>query len=303
MADSKKNPPKVEAAEAGVEQLPSYDEAAPGPSSRPHQPQQRSEGPTLDNPFDFPSNDELPSYAEAASISDTKPVAIPQSRPDTTAPFLAAYPTILLGRGITPEAWLSFVTTLSGFLTAKVSDKAVAHAGDIARRLGSGPRDFGRGVARHARSAGQRVLDDARRGNVVGAALGAVGGAVSLTLGTVLGAVGTVAALPASAVGAAALRPQTPLERGAAYAAVANRDWLGPRGLSAQILDTRGLGRLVGLADPRRLLETAGEGKSQGAADQLRRLERYLCELQAEGVEKLDLGINTLWLVVKQAPQ
>lgn len=301
MAESKNDQSKTAEAEGGVETLPSYEDCTPGPSSSSYQ-QQRSEGPTVDNPFDFPAKSELPSYSVAAPISDNKPVAIPQLSPDSAAPFVAAYAPTLLNRGIPPDAWLSFVNTLSAFLTAKVSDKAIAHAGDIGRHLGSAPKSFGQGVARNAKSAGQRIRDNAKQGNIVGTATSVVGGAVSLTLGTVFGAVGTIMAMPGAAVGAVARKPQTPLERAAAYAHVANKDWLNPRGLYAQILDTQQLCRITGLEDPRQLIETAGEGKSQSAADQLQRLERYLCELQIENAGKLDLGIKTLWLVVKQVP-
>lgn len=300
MADAKQNqpnPPKKNFAGRGEEPPPAYNDSAPGPSSRPP----ATEGPTPNTPFNFPPSEGLPPYTEASSLS--KPVAIPQSRPDAISAFITAYAPSLLARGVTPEAWHDFVTTVSAFLTATVSAKALAHAGDVARRLGSTPASFGKNVARNARHVGSHIRDEARRGSVFGTAFGVVGGAVSLTLGTVFGAVGAATALPASAIGAVARRPKTPRERAVAYVAVANKDWLNARGLSASILDTEELCRMIGKDDPRELLEEAGKGKDHSAAGQLQSLGRYFSELDVHETETLELGVKTLWLLVNQLPQ
>ncbi|KAJ4391500.1 hypothetical protein N0V93_005118 [Gnomoniopsis smithogilvyi] len=305
MADAKKTQSQQggEAAiAAGDDGPPEYEASTPGPSSsRPRATSDHNEGPTLNDPFNFPQSSGLPPYSEAARI--VKPVAIPQLRPDAAAPFLDAYSPTLTSRGITPETWYSFIKTMSAFLTAKVSDKAVAHAGDMARQLGSGPRSFGKGVARNAKSVSQHIKSNAKRGDVLGTAVGVVGGAISLTVGTALSAVGTIVSLPASAVGAVARKPQTPVERAAAYAAVANKDWLNSRGLYAQILDTQQLCRLIGMSDPRQLIESASDGKAEGAAGRVKLLSQYLCELQLKDDGELELGVSTLWLVVNQVSQ
>lgn len=301
MADAKQDQPSPaeKSADRGEELPPSYDDSAPGPSSRPvATSSQQPEGPTPKNPFNFPPNEDLPSYTDVSPFS--KPVAIPQSRPDAAAAFIPAYAPVLLTRGVTPETWHAFVTTVSAFLTATVSDKALAHAGDVARHLGSTPASFGKNVARNAKSVGSHIRDKAKSGNVVGAAFGVVGGAVSLTLGTVLGAVGAATAMPATAIGAVVKKPKTPRERAAVYVAVANKDWLNARGLTASIMDTQGLCHVAGITDPRELLEEAGQGKDDNAAGQLQRLGRYLCELKVGQTETLELGANTLWLVVNQ---
>lgn len=305
MADAKQDqstPAKGNSPGRGEEPPPAYNDSQPGSSSRPPATSsQQPEGPTPNTPFNFPPSEGLPPYTEASPFS--KPVAIPQSRPDATAPFITAYAPDLLARGVPPETWHAFVATVSAFLTATVSAKALAHAGDVARRLGSTPASFGKNVARNAKSVGSHIRDEAKRGSVVGTAFGVVGGAVSLTVGTVLGAVGAAAAMPVSAVGAVARRPRTPRERAAAYVAVANQDWLNARGLSATILDTEELCRMIGIADPRELLEEAGQGKDDSAAGQVQSLARYFCELNVDGKETLELGVKTLWLLVNQLPK
>lgn len=303
MADEKQNQPAPTeklSADTG-EGPPSYDDSAPGPSSRPSatSPQQ-PDGPTPGNPFNFPPSESLPPYTEA---SPSKPVAIPQSRPDAAAAFITAYAPALLARGVTQETWHAFAATVSAFLTATVSAKAIAHAGDMARHFGSAPATFGKRVARDARSVGNHIRDEAKSGHVVGAAFGVVSGAVSLTLGTVFGAVGAAAAMPGSAIGAVARKPKTPRERAAAYVAVANKDWLIARGLRASILDTGELSRVVANADPRELLEEAGKGKDHSATGQLQSLGRYFCELNVGETELLELGVKTLWLVVNHLPK
>ncbi|POS73774.1 hypothetical protein DHEL01_v207827 [Diaporthe helianthi] len=294
-------------ADPGEEPPPAYDDSAPSPSSRPAATtpsEQQAEGPTPTNPFNFPPSEGLPSYTESFTPF-TKPIAIPQSRPDTPAPFIpTAYAPALLTRGVTPDTWHAFITTVSAFLTATVSSKALAHAGDMAKHLGSTPASFGKNVARNAKAVGSHVRDEAQRGNVIGAALGAVGGAISLTLGTVLGAVGAATAMPATAVGAVASKPRMPRERATAYVLVANRDWLNSRGLVASIVDTQELCRAVVVddVDVWELIELAGRGKDDTAAGQLQRLERYFCELEVGQTETLELGPKTLWLVVNQLP-
>lgn len=306
MADSqnRKQTPSEAPAESKQEAPPSYQDAGPATSSLPPAASsQQLEGPTPNDPFNFPPDTDLPSYSEAKPLN--KPIAIPQATPGPSSPFLPAYAPTLLAHGVTPETWHSFVTTLSAFLTAKVSDKALAHASDMARHLGSPPVSFGKRVARNARAVGDHVRSRAQRGNYVGAAVGIVGGALSLTVGTVFGAAGTVMAMPGTAVGAVVRRPLSSRQRAEAYVAVANQDWLRGRGLEAVILDTPQLCRAVGLADPRQLLEEAGSGKGEGggAAVQLRQLEQYLCEVQTADGEQSQLGANTLWLVVNQLPQ
>lgn len=297
--ESQSQDPVKDVAAAADDGPPEYEAATPGPSSpRPRGASDHNEGPTLNDPFNFPTTSALPPYSESARI--IKPVAIPQSRPDPAAPFIDAYAPTLTSRGITPETWHSFVKTMSAFLTAKVSDKAIAHAGDMARHLGSGPKSFGKGVARNAKSVSQHIKDNAKRGNVIGTAVGVVGGAISLTVGTALSAVGTIVSLPASAIGAVARKPQTPLERAAAYAAVANKDWLNARGLYAQVLGTQQLCRVAGVPDPRQLIEAAEAGKDDSIASQLQRLSQYLAESMCEDSGKLELGMSTLWLVVNQ---
>lgn len=305
MADEKQKNPAASAepsAGRGEEPPPAYDDSAPGPSSRPAatSSEQQSEGPSPKNPFNFPPSEGLPSYTESTLFN--KPIAIPQSRPEAAAPFLTAYAPTLLNRGITPETWHAFVTTVSAFLTANVSSKALAHTGDMAKHLGSTPASFGKNVARNAKIVGNHIRDQAKRGNVAGAALGVVGGAISLTLGTVFGAVGAATAMPATAIGAVAKKPKTPRERAAAYVVVANKDWFNSRGLIASILDTQELCRAVMVDDVRELIEQAGQGKDDTAAGQLQRLERYFCDLKVGQTEALELGPKTLWLVVNQLP-
>ncbi|KAI3391092.1 hypothetical protein diail_7970 [Diaporthe ilicicola] len=299
MADSNSKqriPAERNVADRVHEAPPSYDDSDPGPSSHMQQP----EGPTPKNPFNFPPSEGLPPYREASPFS--KAVATPQSRPDAAAGFINAWAPALLARGVTPEMWHAFVDTTSAFLTATVSAKALAHAGDMARHLSSPPTSYGKNVARNARSIGNHIRDNAKRGNVLGTAFGVVGGAVSLTLGTVFGAVGAATALPGAAIGAVARKPKTPRERAAAYVAVANKDWLNARGLRASILDTQELCRFAGISDPRELLEEGGHGKDKSAARQLQCLERHFSELKVDETEALELGVTTLWLVVNQLP-
>lgn len=217
------------------EPLPTYEDSAPGPSSRSHPghpaTNQQATGPTVKDPFNFPLDEGPPSYSKDPEIR--KPVAIPQLHPDPAAPFVVAYAPILLRHGITPETWHPFVNTVSAFLTAKVSERAIAHAGNIARHVGTVPKSFGNRVGRNAESVGRHIADNAKRGNLFGVAFGIVGGAISLTLGTAASAVGSILALPATALNATFRKPKTPRERAVAYVAVANKNWLNARRLHA----------------------------------------------------------------------
>jgi hypothetical protein len=97
----------LEAQERGDDTLPAYS-ASP------------SQGPTVDSPFNFPSDGPPPAFASAASSASVSaparfqlPIAIPQITSDKTAPFLDAYARPLLQYGIAPESWRAFLSTMS----------------------------------------------------------------------------------------------------------------------------------------------------------------------------------------------
>ncbi|KAL9110372.1 MAG: hypothetical protein Q9227_005103 [Pyrenula ochraceoflavens] len=296
-----------------IDAPPSYDDATPGPSTRntteessaPRNEKSQSEKPgdsslpTIDAPFNFPSESECPPYSESRPIR--RPVAIPQIRPDPATPFLLAYAPSLLSRGITASTWLSFLETMNAFLTANVSDRALSHAADMAKHVGAVPKSFGKGVAAHAKSVGDNIKDNAKRGNVLGAAFGVVTGSISLPIGTALSAVGHVAQLPFATVGAVARKPQTPRERAGAYAAAANKDWFHARGLHAQLVNSVELAELAGISATQ-LLETVSASEDRSAEGQLNALRDCIEELEirAPASTTLEIGGQTLWLVITQ---
>ncbi|POR33552.1 Uncharacterized protein TPAR_06242 [Tolypocladium paradoxum] len=279
------NPPPADPA-------PAYEESAPTTGL----------APTVSDPFNFPSNDELPPYEAPASSSSAaaenqRPIAIPQVVPDAASAFVSAYPPVLLSHGVTEGTWRSFLDAMSGFLTAKVSDRAVSHAGDMARHLSQGPKTFGKGVVWHAKFVGRDIANNAKRGNLVGAAFGVIGGLISIPVATGLGAAGAALQLPGSAVGAIVKKPQTPFERATAYAMVANKKWLHARGLQAQLVDTSGLAQFMGMPG-NSLLELARGAKRDDADGQLKALEAHIATLQVRQDATLVLAPNSLWLVL-----
>ena len=189
---------------------------------------------------------------------------------------------------------------MSAFLAARVSQQALAHAADMGRHVTNVPKRFGQDTVTHTKSVGHNIRDAAKNGNYIGAAMGVVGGAISLPVGTAFRAVGGVMSLPGAAMGAVTRKPQTPRERAAAYAAAANEKWLGERGLRAQLVDTEELARIAGLPLTR-LMELAGESADRSAASQIHALKEYINEIETFAGSKLDLGPNTLWLMVLQA--
>ncbi|UNI22313.1 hypothetical protein JDV02_008212 [Purpureocillium takamizusanense] len=324
MADEKHPPPRDEgvlpgkAAEAragtasssAADPAPAYEEVAPPVTAR------ASSGsgvPTVANPFSFPSDADLPPYeappssgygggsssssSSAATTSDGRPIALPQAVPDPASPFVGAYAPVLLSHGVTEGTWRSFLETMSAFLTAKVSDRAISHAGDMAKHMSEAPKSFGRDVANHVRSVGKDIAGHAKRGNILGAAFGAIGGIVSIPVATALGAAGTVLQMPGSALGAISRRPQTPFERATAYAMVANKKWLHARGLQAQLVETTGLAQHLNVSLDA-LLGMARAAKRDDAASQLRALEGHIATLDVRGDAALSLAPNTLWLVL-----
>ncbi|RYP74525.1 hypothetical protein DL771_002999 [Monosporascus sp. 5C6A] len=297
-------PPYEEASAAGPSRYAesTSTSSAPLPPPPVEQSGALSAGPTVASPFDFPPQDAPPSYSSQKPIQ--KPIAIPQTRPEAAAPFLQAYAPSLLSRGIPADRWLSFLDTLSAFLAATVSKRAIAHAADVSREMlhvsSEAPRRLGRDVAAHAKSVGRGIADSARKGNVVGAAAGLVAGAVTISVNAALGAAGAAVRLPGSALAATSRRPLAPRERADAYVTVAGRDWLSPRGLEARLLDTRQLGELLGV--PASRLVGAARGAECGtAAGRLGALATYIGELQVlVSSEALEIGDRTLWLVVTE---
>jgi hypothetical protein len=265
------------------ETLPPYQENTPTPSTLlegASMPSTLSEGssaalgPTISSPFNFPSTD-LPPYSPTAYHQ--RPIAVPQRWPDPAASFLTAYSTSLLNYGITAQTFHSFLDTLSAFLTAKVSKRAISHAGDIATSLGRVPQGVGKDFVAHAKETGRNIATSAKRGSPVGVVGGVIGGAVGLTVGTAFKAVGSLFQLPGTAIVAAA-NPKTPRGRVEAYVAAANRDWFRSRGLYARLLDTVELTGLLGV-DAGEFLDVAGT-ESASADGKLRALRRWIDDLE-----------------------
>jgi hypothetical protein len=255
--------------------------------------------PTVSQPFNFPSNAdaELPAYSASSSSSTVRPIAIPQVRPGKTSPFIPCYAPVLLQHGITETSWRAFLDTISAFLTAKVSDRAVSHAADMARHMGDGPKRLGQNFVDHAKSVGKDISSNAKRGNIFGAALGTIGGAVTIPLNGALNTVAAVTSMPAYIIGAIAKKPQTPYERALAYAAVANEKWLQARGLQAQIMDTNQLAQLV-QSSTTSILDAAQGSENALASGQLNSLQPYIEELAVQDKGRLEIAIDTLWLVL-----
>lgn len=287
--------------EAKGEALPAYEEL-PGPSSVTvdHQTEASSHGPSIASPFNFPSDTNLPPAYEAEETVERRPIAIPQTTPDPKSPFLNAYSPYLLGHGVTPETWAGFLQTLSGFLAATVSEKAVSHAAEIGRHIGDVPKRFGKETLAHAKETGQAISDSAKKGNYIGAAVRAIlGVGVALPVATAVRAAGAAISLPFAALHAVTKDPKTPRERAVAYAAAANVKWLHKRGLQANLLDTAELSQVLGVSVDE-FLQAARVSKDAGAVGQLAALGSYIAELDIRTSSPLELGVGTLWLVVTQ---
>lgn len=269
--------------------------------------------PTVADPFNFPTTEALPAYSPAAPLaqepgqplaltSKAPPIAIPQTHASSSAPFLDAYPECLLARGITEETWRSFMKAMSAFLTAKVSDRAISHAGDMAKRLGEGPKRLGKDIASHSKSIGKQIVRHAKDKNIFGVAGSAIAGIVTIPIFAALGTAGTVAGLPNAAISAVSRKPRTPEARAFAYAAVANEKWLHARGLHAQLVDTHLLAQILGMPT-QQLLQVAKGGKHDSAIGQMKALEMHLESVKLLENTILDLVDKTLWLMVLQDPE
>ncbi|KAI8961976.1 hypothetical protein F5Y11DRAFT_205845 [Daldinia sp. FL1419] len=256
--------------------------------------------PTADSPFNFPPAGEPPAYsAWAANTSDPRPIAIPQIKADPTSPFLEAFPPSLSRHGITQDTWLGFVKTLSGFLAATVSQKAISHAADMAQHVGNVPKQFGKETMEHIKASGRNIKETAKSGNVVGAAVHVVGATVGISVATALRAVGAAVTLPFAAINAVGREPKTPKERAVAYIAAANIKWLHRAGLEAHLLDTSELSEALRVSSDE-LLNIARAAREMDAEAQLAALGAYLAELHVRVPGPLNLGAGTFWLAVTE---
>jgi hypothetical protein len=245
------------------EELPTYHESLPESSVLHPHPTSASTagastastiGPTISSPFNFPITDQAPPPDYSSPTSTQRPIAIPQRFSGPTAPFLSAYPPLLTTYGIPASSWYSFLDTMSAFLTAKVSKRAVSHAGDIAASVGRVPKRLGKDIANHVKDTFKEIGHQAKSRNVLGVVGGIIGGSIALTVGTAARTVGSAMSLPGTAIGTG-VNPKTPRERAEAYAAAANKDWFHKRALHARLLNTAELAILVGVTT-KRILDT-----------------------------------------------
>lgn len=255
--------------------------------------------PTVSSPFDFPSDSDLPPYEPPiASPGSQKPIAIPQVKPDPAVPFVPVFSPALLSHGVTPDTWYPFLDTLSAFLTAKVSDRAISHAGDMAKHLAENPKNLGNSLLSQTKGFGKTIAKSAKSGNVIGAATQTIGAAISIPVSGAVGLVGTILALPSTAIGAIVKKPKTPGQRAAAYAAVANEKWLHTRGLHATMMDSNELAHLLSISVSD-LLRPAQETKDRSTYGQLEALEGRIAPVEVRNRQGfLELAPNTIWLVL-----
>ena len=151
--DSRNNEKKSSIPVEDYGETPPAYEAEAGPSTVTQLSISHSETrPTTESPFTFPINAPLPPYS--ASSSNRRPIAVPQAAPIPASPLLSAYPPALLHYGIPKKTWLSFLETISAFLTAKVSRRALNHAADMAKQVGDGPNRLFKNLVSHTKDVG-----------------------------------------------------------------------------------------------------------------------------------------------------
>ncbi|KAF7539598.1 hypothetical protein G7Z17_g12396 [Cylindrodendrum hubeiense] len=257
--------------------------------------------PTAESPFSFPLDTPLPPYSAASGSSSQRPIAIPQITPEPASPLLTAYAPLLLTYGIPAETWHSFLETVSAFLAAKVSDRALRHVANMGKQVGEGPKSLAKGIISHAKDVGKGIGSNAKRGNILGAAMGVVGGAISIPVSAALGTVRTAALLPMSAVSAATKSPESARERTTAYLAVVNKDWFHGRGLHATLLDSQEISQLVG-ASVIDQVELRND-KEESVELKLGALGDHIAKLEVRTPATLAVGPRTLWLVLTQVKQ
>ncbi|PPJ53044.1 hypothetical protein CBER1_11614 [Cercospora berteroae] len=294
---------RADALTLNEEELPTYDTAAPANPEAPVVDEKGNSavGPTVDAPFRFPEND-LPTYATATN--SRKPIAIPQTSPCATAPFLDSWSPDLLAYGITEESFTSFLSTLSAFVSAKVSQQALQHATDIGNSLGTHQRQYANNVKKSVKHIG----NSAKSLNP----FGVLGGTIALTVGAASHLVTSVVTAPASII----KKPRTPRERALAYLAAANKDWFQVRGLQAMLLDTNEMATELTIS-AHEIVDAGGVLGRDNPQVLANGLERWLAPLHirdqqaaAELAEssraagkrswrpQLQLGLATLWLIL-----
>ncbi|KAH7022281.1 hypothetical protein EDB80DRAFT_4880 [Ilyonectria destructans] len=257
--------------------------------------------PTAESPFNFPLDTPLPPYSAASGSASQRPIAIPQVTPSPASPLLAAYAPLLLSYGIPAETWHSFLDTVSAFLAAKVSDRALRHAANMGKQVGEGPKSLVKGIVSHAKDVGKGIGNNAKRGNIIGAAMGVVGGIISIPVSAALGTARTAAQLPMSAVSAATRSPESARERATAYLAVVNKDWFHGRGLHATLLDSHEISHLVGTSIIDQVELQAD--KEESVELKLGALGDHIARLEVRTPASLAVGPKTLWLVLTQVHQ
>lgn len=242
-----------------------------------------------------------PPYTAAANSS--KLIAVPQISDQPTAPFLIAYPSVLIRYGITPEYWTRFVERASTCLFATASQHASQHATDI----GNSIKGFHKDSAATAKTSLKGIGDSAKRLNP----FGVIGGTVGLAVHATGYIVGSVFNAPLSAMQA----PQTRKQRALAYLAEANKNDFQARGLEAMLLDTEELAARLGTT-VNVIVEAPRLKEEEGIASQMATLQQWLekvtvdeARAEADTVAssssaqkrprtRLQLSPGTLWLVL-----
>lgn len=244
-----------------------------------------------------------PPYTAAANSS--KLIAVPQISDQPTAPFLSAYPLILIRYGITPEYWTRFVERTSTCLFATASQHASQHATDV----GNSIKGFHKDSAATTKTSLKGIGDSAKQLNP----FGVIGGTVGLAVHATGYIVGSVFNAPLSAMQA----PQTRRQRALAHLAEMNKSDFQARGLEAVLLDTEELAVRLGTT-VNVITEAARLREEEGVASQMASLQQWLEKVATDEARagdevgapsssapqrsrpRLHLSPGTLWLVLVQ---
>ncbi|KAI1828506.1 hypothetical protein F4861DRAFT_5023 [Xylaria intraflava] len=263
-----------------------------------------------------------PEHSKSRNTPPSLILAIPQTAPQPTSPFLQAYSTaFLLSRGIPSEAFTSFLSTLSAFLSATVSERALAHVSDVGRNLNDIPKKFSRDTVDHVKQIGRHVGNSAREGKLVTTGYRALAGTVSIPVTAALRIVdATVRQLPTAVGSGFSRKPPSPRERAEAYVTITQKDWFQARGLVAFLCDTAELIRHVRRRDSNdsgptneatvdHLVNLTHSTWEKGLDGQLLALQQHfgfapleITNERSDKREPLHIRAGTLWLVVIDAP-
>ncbi|KAJ3474898.1 hypothetical protein NLG97_g9647 [Lecanicillium saksenae] len=233
-----------------------------------------------------------PFYCNASTIPPL--IAVPQVYPNTSSPFVPAYPPVLLSHGVTEQSWRLFLEDASNIQAHKLPHRIILHGRDMAVTAATTTVELVKRLCSNPfKGAGKYWAEEAKDGGAASATCAIATEVACFPLAYITCWVAVPFVIGIVTILTSPLRR---CERAAAYAAAINKKRLHCRGLHAQLMTSGEVAALAGISASE--IYSANQCNNWRASEHLELVQSRFEPLILYKDCTLAIGDKTLWLVI-----